>query len=90
MLRNQPHDLKLSGTTKDTYLSSALRLPEVQALLRNTSDLSSVKITRLDSQTNASVEYSEDVLACWNSNQRSVNEDIWLLAGDKIEITEKR
>ena len=89
IIGGQPQDIKLSGTLKDTYLASALRLPEIQALLRNTSDLTAINVTRVNPKTGEQQKIAEDITPFWN-HQKRFADDLWLRAGDKVEVNEKK
>ncbi len=93
IIRGQRKEVKLSGTSTDSYLSVALRTPAIQGALRTTSNLSAVKVSRTDPMTHGQQEIVEDVLPFWQyqnpQNQKPITEDLWLRAGDTVEVPEK-
>jgi ankyrin repeat protein len=71
------------------YLSNALRRSEVQSMLRTTSDLSRVKVKRVDPSSKETKEIFENVTPFWNGHMPA-KEDLWLQDGDIIEVPEKQ
>jgi len=68
------------------YLSSALVHPDVQKILRSSSDLSRVKVKRTDSKTGKTQELLVDAE---RSQRKWTAEDLWLRDGDVIEVPDK-
>ena len=88
MVKGEPHPIDLVGVNfvslNFAYLSRALGLPEVQSILRSSSDLSQVHVKR--TEPNGQVkDLTEAVLPFWNGKQPLSN-DIWLRNGDIVEV----
>ncbi|HEV2393161.1 MAG TPA: ankyrin repeat domain-containing protein [Verrucomicrobiae bacterium] len=84
IIKGESHPVTLSGANMSAYLSKALGLPEVQNLLRSSSDLSQVHVKR--TEHNGQVKnLTEDVRPFWNGKQPLRN-DIWLRNGDTVEV----
>jgi hypothetical protein len=77
----QSKDLDLMGWA---YLTDAMQSAVARSLLRTSSDLSRVKVTRNDPQTGQKVGFVVDVAA-----NPSPTQDLWLRDGDVIEVPEK-
>ena len=71
-------------TWQDGFLGAALARTEARAVLRSSSDLSRVKVTRKDARTGRTVVLTVDV-----SENPQRNEDLWLQDGDVIEVPDK-
>jgi len=71
-------------TWQDGFLAAALARTEARAVLRSSSDLSRVKVTRKEAKTGRPVVLTVDV-----SNNPPRNEDLWLQDGDVIEVPDK-
>lgn len=85
----QSSEIMLGGVSSAAFLlSQALRRPEVQAILRSSSDLSRIKVKRTDPQTRKSIEVVMDAEVFWK-NQKPIWEDLWLRDGDVIEVPDK-
>jgi hypothetical protein len=69
---------------KEGFLSQALGKTEARSVLRSSSDLSRVKVTRKTGKSAKSAGFTVDVA---DSPQR--NDDLWLQDGDVIEVPEK-
>ena len=69
---------------KEGFLSQALRKLEAQAVLRSSSDLSRVKVTRRDANARKPVVLIVDV-----SDNPKRDDDLWLRDGDVIEVPDK-
>jgi hypothetical protein len=81
IVREQSKDLDLMGWA---YLTDAMQNAVARSLLRTSSDLSRVKVTRNDPQTGKTREFVVDVAA-----KPSETSDLWLRDGDVIEVPEK-
>jgi hypothetical protein len=69
---------------KEGFLSQALGKTEARSVLRSSSDLSRVKVTRKTGKSAKPAVFTVDVS---DSAQRS--DDLWLQDGDVIEVPEK-
>jgi ankyrin repeat protein len=81
IVREQSKDLDLRGWA---YLTDAMQNMVALSLLRTSSDLTRVKVTRKDPTTGKTREFVVDVAA-----HPSETSDLWLRDGDVIEVPEK-
>jgi hypothetical protein len=79
-------EVTLSGL--DARLSHAAKGSTVQALLRSSSDLTRVQITRTDPETKQTRQLTENILPFWE-NKQPLADDLWLRDGDVIEVPDK-
>ncbi|NOS68943.1 MAG: hypothetical protein HOP33_03340 [Verrucomicrobia bacterium] len=70
---------------KEGFLSEALSKTEARAVLRSSSDLSRVKVTRKNTSSG-----NPEVLIVDVSNNAQRNDDLWLRDGDVIEVPDKQ
>jgi len=87
-VKGQRTEVGLSGFDDETYLSRALKAPQVQSVLRSSSDLSRIRIRRTDPGQKKPKETAPDPLPFWN-NKEPISNDLWLRAGDVIEVPDK-
>lgn len=69
---------------QDGFLDQALARPEARAVLRSSSDLSRVKVTRRDARTGRTTVLTVDV-----SDGSRPEDQLWLQDGDVIEVPDK-
>jgi ankyrin repeat protein len=69
---------------QDGFLGRALARPEARAVLRSSSDLSRVKVTRRDARTGQTMALTVDV-----SESSRPEDQLWLQDGDVIEVPDK-
>ena len=86
IVKGQATEITLRGSTRDSYLSQAMKLSDVQSILLSSSDLSAVQVKRLNPATGQ--ELTEDVKSFWDHNL-DLRNDIWLQKGDVIEVPDK-
>ncbi len=87
-VKGQKSEVTLMGLQGDTYLSQALKLPEVQSILRSSSDLSRVRVNRTDPEISKARDYTLDETP-FVYGQKPLADDLWLREGDVIEVPEK-
>jgi cytohesin len=88
IVRGQPTEVTLRGFQPEAYLSVALKLGQVQQILRSSSDFSQVRVKRTDPRSQKVTEITEDVRPFWN-NTKPVSDDLWLREGDVVEVPDK-
>ena len=81
VVKGQRTDVSLGGFTDDSYLSRTLKLPEVQSILRTSSDLSRIEVKRTDPITKKALKLSVE--------PKPGTDDLWLRDGDVIEVPDK-
>jgi ankyrin repeat protein len=69
---------------KEGFLSQALAKPQARAVLRSSSDLARVEVTRQDAKTGKPV-----ILIVDAANILQPGDDLWLRGGDVIEVPDK-
>lgn len=87
-VKGQPTEVSLAGYTGTAYLSRALSLPQVQKVLRSSSDLARLTVKRAVQETSEVKAISESVLPYWN-NKEPLQDDLWLREGDVVEVPDK-
>jgi ankyrin repeat protein len=88
IVKGQPSQVTLSGTSMNAYLSKALGWQEVQAVLRSSSDLSHLLLKRPATGNEKGQKLEFSVLPFWN-NQTPLSDDLWLRDGDVIDVPDK-
>jgi hypothetical protein len=86
--KGQRAEVTLHGI-EDTRLAIAMKDSQVQAILRFSSDLTRVRVTRTDPETKKTKQITENVLTFWENKDSSSN-DLWLRDGDVDEVPEKQ
>lgn len=81
VVRTETVELKLPGNA--AWLTPALNNPQVQRILRSTSDLSRVKVKRSDPKSGNTQAFRI------NTQERNGSNDLWLRDGDVIEVPDK-
>jgi hypothetical protein len=80
MVRGQSRELELFP---NRYLGFLMQTPEARSVLRSSSDLTRVKVTRKNPATGKTQEFVVD------TTRSNVPQDLWLHDGDVIEVPEK-
>jgi hypothetical protein len=74
--------------SSDFYLSLVLNSPPVQKILRSSSDFSRIRVKRTDPDTHKAKEFQMDERLFWEG-KAPLADDLWLRAGDIIEVPDK-
>ena len=84
VVAGEPTTFKVNSW-KEGFLSQALAKTEARSVLRSSSDLARIKVTRKTSKSAKPVVYTVDV----SGSSPNINGDLWLQDGDVIEVPEK-
>lgn len=86
VVKGERTEITLSGKS-DTWLSQVLKSGTAQSILRSSSDLSRVRVTRREGGGAKAGGITEDVRRFWQDQARSWD-DVWLRDGDVVEVPE--
>jgi len=90
VVKGEATDVKLLPLSSMAYLASAMKLSPVRNVLRSTSDLSRLRITRrADPAIGQSAKELTVDLEAFQRSSKQQSDDLWLRDGDLIEVPER-